>query len=57
VHANGFGGHGFMLAPATSRRVAAAVMGAPSDLDPGVFGPARFLQPHRPETVERLQLG
>jgi len=57
VHANGFGGHGFMLAPAASRRVADAVLGAPSDLDPKQFGPARFLGPGAPTAVERLQLG
>ncbi|MCI4348811.1 MAG: FAD-binding oxidoreductase [Thermoplasmata archaeon] len=57
VHANGFGGHGFMLAPATTRRVAQAVLGEPSDLDPGVFGPGRFLDPHRATTPESLQPG
>lgn len=57
VHANGFGGHGFMLAPAASRRVADAVLHAPSDLDPKLFGPARFLIPSAPAEVERLQLG
>jgi sarcosine oxidase subunit beta len=57
VHANGFGGHGFMLAPAASRRVAHAVLHQPSDLDPALFGPARFLDPRRSATVERLQLG
>jgi len=56
-HANGFGGHGFMLAPAATRRVARAVMGEPTDLDPSHFGPGRFLGPARPPTVERLQLG
>jgi sarcosine oxidase, subunit beta len=57
VHANGFGGHGFMLAPASTRRVALAVLGEKSDLDPSLFGPARFLAPRPAETVERLQLG
>jgi sarcosine oxidase, subunit beta len=57
VHANGFGGHGFMLAPAATRRVAAAVLGTPSDLDPGQFGPGRFLGPRPPPAAERLQLG
>ncbi len=57
VHANGFGGHGFMLAPAASLRVARAVMGEPVDLDPGAFSPARFLASERPASVERLQLG
>ena len=57
VHANGFGGHGFMLAPAASRRVAQAALGEPVDLDPAQFGPARFLHPARRAPVERLQLG
>jgi sarcosine oxidase subunit beta len=57
VHANGFGGHGFMLAPAATRRVARAVLGEPVDLDPAAFSPARFLSPERPGSVERLQLG
>jgi sarcosine oxidase, subunit beta len=57
VHANGFGGHGFMLAPAVSLRAARAVMGEPVDLDPNAFSPARFLTNDRPTSVERLQLG
>ncbi|HTT73998.1 MAG TPA: FAD-binding oxidoreductase [Thermoplasmata archaeon] len=57
VHANGFGGHGFMLAPASSRRVAAAVLGEPSDLDPALFGPGRFAHPAPTRATERLQLG
>jgi len=57
VHGNGFGGHGFMLAPATSRRIARAVLGEPTDLDPAQFSPARFLGPAAPATAERLQLG
>jgi sarcosine oxidase subunit beta len=57
VHANGFGGHGVMLAPAATRRVAAAVLGERSDLDPGEFGPGRFLRPGGSVTVERLQPG
>lgn len=57
VHANGFGGHGFMLAPAASRRVAAAVLGEPVDLDPAECSPARFRAPTGPRPVERLQLG
>ncbi|MGA8275181.1 MAG: FAD-binding oxidoreductase [Thermoplasmata archaeon] len=56
-HANGFGGHGFMLAPSATRRVARAVMGETTDLDPSLFGPGRFLVPARPSTAERLQLG
>jgi sarcosine oxidase, subunit beta len=57
VHANGFGGHGFMLAPAASLRVARAVLGQPDDLDPTMFSPARFLANARPVPAERLQLG
>jgi glycine/D-amino acid oxidase-like deaminating enzyme len=56
-HANGFGGHGFMLAPSATRRVALSVMGETTDLDPNLFGPGRFNGPARPATVERLQLG
>ncbi len=57
VHANGFGGHGFMIAPAAARRVADAVLGAKSELDPALFGPARFLEGSRARESERLQLG
>jgi len=57
VHANGFGGHGFMLAPSASRRVAAAVLHEPLDLDPQEFSPARFLGPGAAPSSERLQLG
>jgi sarcosine oxidase subunit beta len=57
VHANGFGGHGFMLAPASTRRVARAVLGERSDLDPSVFGPGRFLAPRAAPAAERLSLG
>ncbi|MCI4343206.1 MAG: FAD-binding oxidoreductase [Thermoplasmata archaeon] len=56
-HANGFGGHGFMLAPSATRRIARAVMGEATDLDPGLFGPGRFTGAARPAAVERLQLG
>ncbi|MGI0156550.1 MAG: NAD(P)/FAD-dependent oxidoreductase, partial [Thermoplasmata archaeon] len=56
-HANGFGGHGFMLSPASSLRVARSVLGQPTDLDPELFGPARFLTPGRTAAVERLQPG
>jgi sarcosine oxidase subunit beta len=56
-HANGFGGHGFMLAPAGGRRVALAVLGDRSDLDPRRFGPGRFLGPGAARPVERIQLG
>lgn len=57
VHANGFGGHGFMLAPAASRRVALAVLGEKSDLDPSQFSIQRFLSPGIQRPVEGLQLG
>ncbi len=57
VHANGFGGHGFMLAPAAGRRVARAVLGEPTELDPAVFGPGRFLVARRDAPAERLGLG
>ncbi|MGP8078150.1 MAG: NAD(P)/FAD-dependent oxidoreductase [Thermoplasmata archaeon] len=57
VHANGFGGHGFMIAPAASRRVAAAVLGEPVDLDPAECAPSRFLGSAGERRVERLQLG
>ncbi len=57
VQANGFGGHGFMLAPAASRRVAASVLGEPVDLDPREFAPGRFDGASGPRTVEGLQLG
>jgi glycine/D-amino acid oxidase-like deaminating enzyme len=57
VHGNGFGGHGFMLAPATSRRIALAALGQATDLDPAQFSPNRFRASATPATVERLQLG
>jgi len=57
VHGNGFGGHGFMLAPATSRRIALAALGQRTDLDPAQFSPARFLGAVAPAAAERLQLG
>ncbi len=57
VHANGFGGHGFMLAPATSRRVASAVLGEPLDADTREFSIGRFLSPASPRASETLQLG
>jgi sarcosine oxidase, subunit beta len=56
-HANGLGGHGFMLAPAVARRVAQMILGEATDLDPAVFGPGRFLAPSRAVAPERLQLG
>jgi sarcosine oxidase, subunit beta len=57
VHANGFGGHGFMLAPAASRRVAQTVLHEKTDLDPGLFSIDRFLTPGAVRPVEGLQLG
>ena len=57
VHANGFGGHGFMLAPASTRRVAQAVLGGKTDLDPTQFSVSRFLTPRADRPVEGLQLG
>ncbi len=57
VHANGFGGHGFMLAPAAARRVALAALGRPTDLDPAQFSPGRFLTTAARPPAERLQLG
>ena len=57
VHANGFGGHGFMLAPSASDRVARSVLGEPVDLDPQEFSPGRFLGRGGVASVERLQLG
>ncbi|MGI0132984.1 MAG: NAD(P)/FAD-dependent oxidoreductase [Thermoplasmata archaeon] len=57
VHANGFGGHGFMLAPAATRRVARTILGEPVDLDPTLFAPGRFRSPGRGPASERLQLG
>ena len=57
VHANGFGGHGFMLAPAATRRVAEGILGRPSDLDPALFSPSRFLGAPGTARVERLNLG
>ncbi|HEV2429809.1 MAG TPA: FAD-binding oxidoreductase [Thermoplasmata archaeon] len=56
-HANGFGGHGFMLAPASTVRIARSVLGEPIDLDPAEFGIARFLGPRPPTTSEHLQPG
>jgi sarcosine oxidase, subunit beta len=57
VHANGFGGHGFMVAPASTRRVAQAVLGENVDLDPALFAPDRFFAPGASGPAERLQLG
>jgi glycine/D-amino acid oxidase-like deaminating enzyme len=57
VQANGFSGHGFMLSPASSKRVAKAVLGEPTDLSPAQFSPARFLDPNRRGEAEGLQPG
>ena len=56
-HGNGFGGHGFMLAPASTKRIARSVLGERTDLDPAEFAPGRFLDPARRRRVEGLQLG
>jgi sarcosine oxidase subunit beta len=56
-HANGLGGHGFMLAPAATRRVAALIAGRSIDLDPAQFGPGRFDGAPRALRAERLNLG
>jgi sarcosine oxidase subunit beta len=56
-HGNGFGGHGFMLAPASTKRIARSILGEPTDLDPAEFAPGRFLDPARASRPERLQLG
>jgi sarcosine oxidase subunit beta len=57
VHAAGFGGHGFMLAPSVSRLVAAAALGEhPPELAP--FAPTRFADPSAPlRSREKLSLG
>ncbi len=57
VHAAGLGGHGFMLAPAIGRLVAAAALGeATPELAP--FAPGRFAGPTaRPGSREQLSLG
>ncbi|MGI0151856.1 MAG: NAD(P)/FAD-dependent oxidoreductase, partial [Thermoplasmata archaeon] len=57
IQANGFGGHGFMLAPAAARRIAAIVLGEPIDLEPARFGPGRFENPANPLRAEGAQLG
>lgn len=57
VHANGFGGHGFMLAPSATWRVAREVLGERTDLDPKEFGPGRFDGTPRPPRSEALHLG
>ncbi len=57
VHAAGFGGHGFMLAPAIGRLVAAAALGErTAELAP--FAPGRFANPSAPvRNREKLSLG
>lgn len=57
VHANGFGGHGMMLAPSSTARVARMVLGEATDLDPARFGPARFDDRTHRGPAEALQLG
>ncbi|MCL4323924.1 MAG: FAD-binding oxidoreductase, partial [Candidatus Thermoplasmatota archaeon] len=55
--ANGFGGHGFMLAPSSTARLAKILLGESTDLDPHWISPDRFTGqiPGRP--VEGLSLG
>ncbi len=57
VHANGFGGHGMMLAPSSTERVARLVLGERIDLDPAEFGPGRFASTGSGRPTEALQLG
>lgn len=57
IQANGFGGHGFMLAPAVARRIARATLGEAIDLDPRLFGPGRLLRTDRVVRPEHLQPG
>ena len=57
VHASGFGGHGFMLAPAAGRRVAQVVLGEPTERDLAALGIERFLGADRPVAAEGLTLG
>ena len=56
-HGHGFGGHGFMLAPASSRRIARSVLGERIDLDPAEYGVERFLHGPVPAAPDRLQPG
>jgi glycine/D-amino acid oxidase-like deaminating enzyme len=56
-HANGFGGHGLMLAPSATRRVAASVLGEPADAATSECAPSRFLRGREVVSAERLQLG
>ena len=57
VHANGFGGHGMMLAPSSTARVARMILEERVDLDPAEFGPQRFDGRRVPHAAEALQLG
>ncbi len=57
IHANGFGGHGFMIAPSATRRVAREVLGEATDLDPREFGPRRFDGDRPLAASEALHLG
>jgi sarcosine oxidase subunit beta len=56
-HGNGFGGHGFMLAPAAAPRLAAMLLGERTDLEDHLFGPGRFLREGAIRPVEGLTLG
>ncbi len=57
IHANGFGGHGMMLAPSSTARVARMILGERVDLDPAEFGPQRFDGGQPSHATEALQLG
>jgi sarcosine oxidase subunit beta len=57
VHGNGFGGHGFMLAPASTLRIARAAMGEATDRDAELFVPGRFLAGRSASASEHLQPG
>ncbi len=55
--ANGFGGHGFMLAPSSTRQVARMVLGEKADIDPAMVSPSRFSGSSGNRSVEGLSLG
>jgi sarcosine oxidase subunit beta len=55
--ANGFGGHGFMIAPASTRRLARMVLGEKIDLDAEALSPERFIHGGSSPQADRAQLG
>jgi sarcosine oxidase subunit beta len=55
--ANGFGGHGFMLAPSSTARLAKILLGEKTDLDPHWISPDRFTGQIPGLPVEGLSLG